>query len=1094
MNDGTVKIGIEFEVDDSELNQVGSSVENSIKQPKKTIEQFAKETGQTVEQVKSQISSLAAEYQAAGMTVQNSFKQAYSDLGVMSDAAAKKQKKSLESVEQAANSAADGISVVSKATENASKKFSAADTKTESFGNTAKNLGKASEKAAEGLEDLTNEANQTSKKIDSANDSLENIEDSAKDSEKKIEDVAQSMDDLGSGAKKAAEEIADVAITQKRASDKTRDFGSAARSAELKTEKLTAALSKLSTVAGKTVVTSIGAATTGIETLAKIASTSLIAAGTGAAAGLTAIGSGLASLIGYGSTYNAEIEQLQTSLEVMTGSAEKAADIIERLRVMGAETPFETKDLAEVMQLLMNYGVSAKTVLDTMSMLGDIAQGDAEKLKGIAIAYGQMNSAGKVYLEDIKQMIERGFNPLSEIAETTGESMDSLYQRISDGALAVDEITDSIIRSTSEGGKYFESMIKQSQTMSGQISTLKDNFAELAGTIAGDTSTAITQTFLPSLSDAISSMDAAFRSGGFEGLAKEFGLFLGDATAQGLKQLPEFMHLGTELMTAVYSGFIQNSENIRSGLSEIISALPDFASDNISLIYSIGSVFAGAIFEGIENNADKFASSSLKIIDAMVGFFAVNAPKFKDAAAALLQAFTREMEADGGDIYKSIGNILSLIPEFIDENMKALLSGGAGFVKIIANIIEASIDGIAGIARENKGEISKAINEALDIIIESFDGIGEDFGEIAEIIIMILSSTLSKKSDQFAETAFDIVYALINFIKNNAPLMAEAAKSLISAFANEAENRNAFSALISAAFSIISYLAEGFSNNFGLIIEKAVEIFRLFGTELSKKENLQIIISAAAAMLTAIITGIGENLDNVLLAVIDIIESLGSGLSDEANMDALIKGGKAVFDAIIKGLLSEENILTILETAAKILSFISIGLINQVMTSENIQKMNEFATVLFTELLIQIITLDWASIGISIVEGIISGITGTDFELPDWVSKLGGGLISSTKNISPQFSDTGSAATAAAQHEIDTDYLVTALENANLLIRANAVPYALQTESTTNTQSSIINNYNLTVDGYSPKLTDADGEAIGQIVQNSIQKNNFGVW
>lgn len=103
--------------------------------------------------------------------------------------------------------------------------------------------------------------------------------------------------------------------------------------------------------------------------------------------------------------YNANIEQLTTSFEVMTGSAEEAASIVKRLKTMGADTPFETLDLAETTQLLMNYDITADEAISRMSMLGDIAQGSAEKMTRIATAYGQMSSAGKVQLEDVKQMI-----------------------------------------------------------------------------------------------------------------------------------------------------------------------------------------------------------------------------------------------------------------------------------------------------------------------------------------------------------------------------------------------------------------------------------------------------------------------------------------------------------------------------------------------------------------------------------------------------------------------------------------------------------------------------------------------------------------
>ena len=113
-----------------------------------------------------------------------------------------------------------------------------------------------------------------------------------------------------------------------------------------------------------------------------------------------------ASVAEKGISYNAQLEQMQTSFEVMTGSAEKAAEVVERLRKMGAETPFETTDLVSTTQLLMQYGFSADEAIDRMTMLGDIAQGNAEKMNSVALGYAQMSSAGKVNLVDIKQMIK----------------------------------------------------------------------------------------------------------------------------------------------------------------------------------------------------------------------------------------------------------------------------------------------------------------------------------------------------------------------------------------------------------------------------------------------------------------------------------------------------------------------------------------------------------------------------------------------------------------------------------------------------------------------------------------------------------------
>lgn len=215
----------------------------------------------------------------------------------------------------------------------------------------------------------------------------------------------------------------------------------------------------------------------------------------------------MAGLIGFGVKYNAEIEQLQTSFEVMTGSAEKARDVISELQKIGAETPFEVKDLAKATNLLMSFGFGAEDAIDSMLMLGDIAQGSSEKLDTISKAYGRMVSSQKVTLEDMNMMIDSGFNPLQIIVENTGESMKSLYDRISKGTMSVEEITEAMKQATSVGGKYFQSMEKQSKTFNGQLSTLQDNWNNLTGKIAEFASEILTDKVLPALNGILSNSD-----------------------------------------------------------------------------------------------------------------------------------------------------------------------------------------------------------------------------------------------------------------------------------------------------------------------------------------------------------------------------------------------------------------------------------------------------------------------------------------------------------------------------------------------------------------------------------------------------------
>lgn len=315
-----------------------------------------------------------------------------------------------------------------------------------------------------------------------------------------------------------------------------------------------------------------------IDNVTKKIGSGMVSAAKKAGQALATIGTaaGGAAIAGatMGINYNAQMETYQTSFEVMTGSAEKAQQTVSKLQKMGASTPFEMTDLAETTQLLMNYGFTADDAIGRMSMLGDISQGNADKMNSIATAYGQMSSAGKVSLEDVKQMIEAGFNPLQEISQTTGESMGSLYERISDGKISVDEITQSMIRSTSEGGRYFKSMEKQSKTFSGQVSTMKDNFNNMLGTMTKGLTDKLSGTVLPKINEFMGTLTDAFNTGGFSGMFTTLMDALGP--------------VGDVIQTVVdkVTAFVTNSEKMNT-VKEIFTNIWNAASDVGSIIGTI---------------------------------------------------------------------------------------------------------------------------------------------------------------------------------------------------------------------------------------------------------------------------------------------------------------------------------------------------------------------------------------------------------------------------------------------------------------------------------------------------------------------------
>ena len=450
----------------------------------------------------------------------------------------------------------------------------------------------------------------------------------------------------------------------------------------------------------------------------------------GAGVAVAAVGAVTAALgagVVAGVKYNASIESYQTSFEVMTGSAEKAAEVIDKLKKVGAETPFELPDLADTTQLLMNYGFSADEAMDKMMMLGDISQGSADKMSRIATAYGQMSSAGKVSLEDVKQMIEAGFNPLQEISESTGESMASLYDRISKGTISVDEITASMQRATSEGGKYFQSMEKQSQTFSGLISTLKDNAQQLLGEIVKPISDGLTESLLPAAISAIEQLTQGFEENGVSGMIQAAGnivngLFTGimenaplliSTGMELLNQfwlgiatgLPELIMKGFEIVTQLALGIMQNlpqlvtqgSAAITNYVSGLLSALPSVLQSGVQMILRL--------VDGIINNLPAIVAAAAQAIARFVASIASNLPQILSTGIKIIGEL-----ASG--LIRAIPNLVGKIPQIISAIKDAFLS--VDWISVGVNIIKGIASGVASAAGQLVDAAVSAATDALN--------------------------------------------------------------------------------------------------------------------------------------------------------------------------------------------------------------------------------------------------------------------------------------------------------------------------------------------------------------------------------------------
>lgn len=189
-----------------------------------------------------------------------------------------------------------------------------------------------------------------------------------------------------------------------------------------------------------------------------------------------ALGAGFTMLAKTGIEAAMTMEGLTAQFTVMTGSAEKAKNVIGEIAAFAEKTPFDKLGLSNAAKTLMAFGLEADSVVPTLKMLGDVAGADQNRLNSLALVFGQIKSAGRLMGQDLLQLVGQGFNPLTIISQKTGMSMKDLKKAMEKGAISADMVTLAFKAATSEGGMFFGNLEAQSQTLQGRISTLKDNF------------------------------------------------------------------------------------------------------------------------------------------------------------------------------------------------------------------------------------------------------------------------------------------------------------------------------------------------------------------------------------------------------------------------------------------------------------------------------------------------------------------------------------------------------------------------------------------------------------------------------------------
>lgn len=467
---------------------------------------------------------------------------------------------------------------------------------------------------------------------------------------------------------------------------------------------------------------------------------------------LTSLGTkavGLAKgFVEMGISYNAQIEKYTTGFTNMLGSAQAAQEAMQAIQEDAARTPFDVASLTQANQLLISAGENAEYSRKVINALGDAVSatggGNAE-LSRMAANLQQIANVGKASAIDIKQFAYAGINIYQILADYTGKSV----QEVQNMTISYNLLSQALIAASEEGGRYYNAMDTQSQTMNGRISTLKDNVSQLAGLMTGDLSSGI-GVVIGHLNDMVVAAQEAYKEDGWKGLGnailsldnpisaiiKKFGQ-LGNAAVNAMDKASFW--LNKALGKNAYAGYDNyddyksdkqkqsNRDRLRQNALSGKSVSNKSWSERQAEAAAASGGSSIVISPSSSSGKSPGAKSNTETVIASVSHTATT------TAQNALGAVTTSVETLQEKVKVAAGNIKDRVTETTTETGKEMVNGVATTYTLVTKKVTDTNGKISTTTKKVYADMSKTLLGTLTTIAEkTFNGITTTTQEAVE--------------------------------------------------------------------------------------------------------------------------------------------------------------------------------------------------------------------------------------------------------------------------------------------------------------------------------------------------------------------------
>lgn len=196
----------------------------------------------------------------------------------------------------------------------------------------------------------------------------------------------------------------------------------------------------------------------------------------GAGTAVTALGVAMGAAAVKAVSMSAAMEQNRIAFTTMLGSAQAANGFLEQLQDFAAKTPFTFEGLVTGSKRMLAMGFSAQEILPTLTSLGDAMAavgGSPERLDNVILAFSQMKAKGMLSAQEMNAIADNGIPAWELLAKTIGTDVPTAMKLAENKSIEANAAIAGMLQQMSS--KYGGMMQQQANTVSGQLSNIKDN-------------------------------------------------------------------------------------------------------------------------------------------------------------------------------------------------------------------------------------------------------------------------------------------------------------------------------------------------------------------------------------------------------------------------------------------------------------------------------------------------------------------------------------------------------------------------------------------------------------------------------------------